>query len=150
MDIPSNATQIHHITNEMVKTAPKFPEVATMMINMVNTIASPQDIVVMFAHNGLRFDEPILKEQFNTYNIPIPDNWRFADTLPILRQLSPSKEPKFKRPHSLENVYKREFKANPPASMSHRAGGDVQLLEACLRKVIKEDLCKGLIDKMLV
>ncbi len=67
MDIPSNVTQIHHITNEMVQLVLKFLEVAAMMINIVNTIVSPQDIVVMFAHNGSQFDEPILKEQFITF-----------------------------------------------------------------------------------
>ncbi len=148
MQIPPNATQVHKITDVMVSSAATFPEIAANMINEVNKIASPNDVVVFFAHNGTKFDEPILKEQFTLANIPIPENWRFADTLPIFRRKLRLKQPKYTRPYSLENLHKKLCEADIPDS--HRAGGDVEALEACLKKVISGNFCKELVGEVFV
>ncbi len=132
--MPADATKINHITDDLLSTAPPFPTIAGELINMINNIATPQDIVVFFAHNGEKYDKPILADEFNNNDIPIPSNWRFADTLPIFRTLFPKAGPKASRPYSLESLHNRLFHSSIPSG--HRAMGDVLALERCLRASI--------------
>ncbi len=132
--MPADASRINHITDELLATADPFPTVAEAIINMINNIATPQDIVVFFAHNGEKFDKPILADEFINNDTPIPDNWRFADTLPMFRAIFPNAGPKNSRPYSLESLHNKFFHA--PISNNHRALGDVLALESCLRHAI--------------
>ncbi len=132
--MPTDATKINHITDELLSTAPSFPQVAEHLINMITNISTPQDIVIFLVLHGEQSATPILADEFINNNIPIPENWRFADTLPMFRSLIPNAGPKNSKPYSLESLYHRFFKH--PATGSHRAMGDVIVLESCLRAAL--------------
>lgn len=65
MPIPATATAVHHITDEMVKDAPKFRDIAGWLYNHL----SPCDLG---GYNSNRFDIPMLAEEFERCGIEFP------------------------------------------------------------------------------
>ncbi len=111
--IPPDATAIHHITNEMVKDAPRFAEVAPMFIEFCAGES------VLIAHNNDAFDLHFLKAEFSRSQIPFPE-WKFLDSLKWARRYRPDL-PR----HTLQ--FLREI-YNIPANNAHRALDDVIVL----------------------
>lgn len=73
--IPPDATAIHHITNEMVASAPSFAEIGAKFVEFCS------GDVVLIAHNNDAFDYHFLKHEFSRHQIGMPAEWRFFDTL---------------------------------------------------------------------
>lgn len=77
--IPLEATAIHHITDEMVATAPSFDQVAKEFCEFC------EGDVVLIAHNNDAFDYHFLKAEFGRAGMQLPA-WRFFDTLKWARR----------------------------------------------------------------
>jgi DNA polymerase-3 subunit epsilon len=79
VSIPAEATAIHHITNEMVASAPPFSVIAEEFIQFC------EGEVVLIAHNNDNFDLPFLRQEFARHNVIMP-NWKFLDSLKWARR----------------------------------------------------------------
>lgn len=111
--IPPEATNIHHITDEMVAQAPLFSEVAPSFA------AFCEGEVVLIAHNNDAFDRLFMRAEFERASIPMPD-WPYIDSLKWARRYRPDL-PR----HSLQ--YLRES-YGVRANQAHRALDDVMVL----------------------
>lgn len=81
--IPPEATAIHHITNEMVSTAPSFKDV------MCEFIEFCEGEVVLIAHNNDSFDYPFLRHESARHELSLPDMWKTLDSLKWARRYRP-------------------------------------------------------------
>jgi DNA polymerase-3 subunit epsilon len=92
MPIPPESTEIHSITDEMVKDKPRFSNVAKSMLGWFRGCD-------LGGHNICGFDIPILAEEFTRCGITFPDeSINFIDTLKIERMVNS---------HKLEDCYFR-------------------------------------------
>lgn len=121
--IPQEATNIHHITDEMVKNAPSFKEIALKFLEFC------EGDVVLVAHNGDTFDIPFLDFEFKTAGLQLP-KYPSVDTLKWSRKYR-TDLPK----HSLQ--FLREA-FNIPANNAHRALDDVMVLHAVFSNMIQD------------
>ena len=64
--IPPDATAIHHITDEMVQSAPSFAKVAEELVAFCGEKA------VLIAHNNDRFDKIFLQHEFKRHEVILP------------------------------------------------------------------------------
>jgi len=112
--IPPEATAIHHITDEMVASAPSFEQIGTDFIEFCD------GNVILIAHNNDQFDVHFLRNEFNRHSIQMPD-WKFFDTLKWARRYRPDL-PR----HSLQ--FLREI-YGVESNNAHRALDDVIVLE---------------------
>ncbi len=122
--IPPDATSIHHITNEMVASAPSFAEVGAEFIDFCS------GEVVLIAHNNDSFDLHFLRNEFARHSLQMP-SWKFFDTLKWARRYRPDL-PR----HTLQ--FLREI-YGISANNAHRALDDVIILEQVF-KFMTDDL----------
>lgn len=111
--IPPATTAVHHITDEMVASAPPFSAVVPEFLKFC------EGDVVLIAHNNDAFDIHFLRSEFARCQMQMP-NWKFLDTLKWARKYRPDL-PR----HSLQflrEVYGIE------ANNAHRALDDVIVL----------------------
>lgn len=80
--IPPDATAIHHITDEMVASAPSFAQIGAEFIDFC------EGEVVLIAHNNDAFDLHFLRNEFQRHSIEMP-TWKFFDTLKWARRYRP-------------------------------------------------------------
>lgn len=123
ISIPSDATAIHGITNDMVKDASSFGEVAKDFIKFC------EGEVVLIAHNNDSFDLPFLKSEFQRHQIEMP-SWKFLDSLKWARRYRRDL-PK----HSLQ--FLREMYSIQPNN-AHRALDDVMVLHQVFHLMIDD------------
>lgn len=72
--IPSSASAIHNITDDMVKDCPDFSQIGKEFVEFC------EGNVVLIAHNNDGFDIHFLKNEFNRHSIEMP-TWNFLDSL---------------------------------------------------------------------
>lgn len=113
MPIPLEATQIHKITDEMVKDALIFKEVATAFSEFCGHDA------VLIAHNNDQFDKLFLECEFKRAGLNLP-SWLYVDSLKWARKYR-ADLPR----HSLQHL--REVYGIAP-NQAHRALDDVMVL----------------------
>lgn len=77
--IPIEASNIHHITDEMVKDAPTFDVVGNLFTQFCGEDA------VLVAHNNDNFDYHFLKNEFERSGVAMP-TWKFMDSLKWARR----------------------------------------------------------------
>ena len=125
--IPSAATSVHHITDEMVKDAPHFKEAAKQFLELAEEST-------LVAHNAL-FDLGFLQESLARTGMPL---WRgkTLDSLRLLRKTHPGLPS-----YSLQNL-RAYFRLPSEKGMNaHRAGADVEwtvkVLEIALTEALK-------------
>jgi len=83
MNIEPGATAVHGISNEDVKGAPKFAEVATD----INMFIHDCDLA---GHNGIAFDIPLLMNEFDRVGMELDiSKRRLIDTLELFRHFFP-------------------------------------------------------------
>lgn len=111
--IPPEATAIHHITDEMVASAPSFKEIGEEFIQFC------EGDVLLIAHNNDSFDLHFLRAEFERHSLTLPP-WKFLDSLKWARRYRPDL-PR----HSLQ--FLREIYGIPPND-AHRAFADVAVL----------------------
>lgn len=122
--IPKEATAIHHITNEMVSTAPSFDSVAKEFIEFCD------GDVVLIAHNNDTFDYMFMKNEFTRSKLSMPANWKFLDSLKWARRYRcdlPRHTLQF-----LREVY------DIPANNAHRALDDVIVLHKVFQYMVDD------------
>jgi DNA polymerase III subunit epsilon len=122
--IPSEATAIHNITDEMVANASSFGGVAKEMIEFCD------GEVVLIAHNNDGFDLPFLRNSFEREGVEWPAHWVFVDSLKWARRYRPDL-PR----HSLQ--FLREYMGFPP-NQAHRALDDVRVLAQVFGELIDD------------
>lgn len=121
--IPAEATAIHHITNEMVASAPDFSLIATEFIEFCS------GEVILVAHNNDTFDIHFLRHEFSRCGLAMPE-WKFMDSLKWARRYRPDL-PR----HTLQflrEIYKIE------ANNAHRALDDVIVLHKVFQAMIDD------------
>jgi len=111
-----------------VQKRPHFLEEAADLVSWINTASSHDGIVVFLAHNGARFDHRILKHHLEQTGMPIPPNWRFCDSLPLIKQLAPGM-----KKYNLGYLHKAFFGCEPPNF--HHARDDVDALWNVIKKI---------------
>jgi DNA polymerase-3 subunit epsilon len=121
--IPSEATAIHGITDEMVATAPTSQEALRQFIDFC------EGDTVLIAHNNDSFDLLFLKAEFERNSIPMP-SWKFLDSLKWARRYR-----KDLPRHSLQ--FLREV-YQIPANNAHRALDDVIVLHQVFSMMIDD------------
>lgn len=131
--IPPEATAIHNISDEMVKDAPTFKEVAQEFI------AFTEGDVALVAHNGISFDKPFLEAELKRAQLDVPD-WKHVDSLLWARKYRPDL-PR----HTLQSL--REVYAID-ANNAHRALDDVLILHKVFSRMI-DDLSPEVIYRLL-
>lgn len=111
--IPAEATAVHHITDDMVASAPGFAEIGKEFIEFC------EGEVVLIAHNNDNFDVHFLRQEFGRNAMQMPE-WKFLDTLKWARRYR-SDLPR----HTLQ--FLREI-YHIEANNAHRALDDVIVL----------------------
>lgn len=83
--IQLEASAITGLTNELLEQDNKFDTNAMTMIEcFINKLQQP---VCLIAHNGNKFDFPLLKKQYDLLNGHFPENLRCCDSLLVFQQL---------------------------------------------------------------
>ena len=123
MPIPQEATNVHHISNEMVASAAPFATVGQAFIDFCGPDA------VLIAHNNDAFDRLFLTAECKRNQLTLPD-WPYIDSLKWSRKYR-SDLPK----HSLQ--FLREV-FGIPANQAHRALDDVIVLHEVFSKMIDD------------
>lgn len=131
--IPQEATAIHGITDEMVKNAPSFKEIAPLFIDFC------QPDAVLIAHNNDAFDRLFLEAEFARAQLPIP-SFRYIDSLKWARKYRPDL-PR----HALQ--FLREV-YGIPTNQAHRALDDVHVLHRVFSSMI-DDLDLSIVMELL-
>jgi DNA polymerase-3 subunit epsilon len=132
--IPAEASAIHHITDEMVASAPPFSQIIPEFLEFCS------GEVVLVAHNHEGFDSLFLKEEFQRANTLLP-NWPSVDTLKWARRYRPDL-PR----HTLQ--FLREV-YEIPQNQAHRALDDVMVLHHLFSQMV-DDLTPEIILKLLL
>lgn len=121
--IPPEASNIHHITDEMVKDAPSFAEVGKAFAEFCTEDA------ILIAHNNEAFDKLFLESEYKRNQLDIP-SWRHLDSLKWSRKYRPDL-PRHSLQH-LREVY------GIPANNAHRALDDVIVLYEVFSRMIDD------------
>ncbi|XP_075492706.1 exonuclease DPD1, chloroplastic/mitochondrial isoform X2 [Primulina tabacum] len=141
--------RFHGISNRMVNRSnvPRMKDLIPIILQYVRSRQIPGGVVLFVAHNGRTFDVPFLKNEFSRSSYEIPEDWLFADTLPLARALMKSKGSKVPSKISLQGL--REHYNIPLVGSAHRALSDVHSLALVLQrltcdlKVPISDLIRG-------
>lgn len=131
--IPPDATAIHHITNEMVASAPSFAQIGLEFIEFC------EGDTVLIAHNNDTFDMQFLKHETNRHGLEMPQ-WKFLDSLKWARRYR-ADLPR----HTLQ--FLREI-YNIAANNAHRALDDVIVLHQVFSHMT-DDLTMDMIYALL-
>jgi DNA polymerase III alpha subunit (gram-positive type) len=86
MHIPQMVVDLTGITNEMVKDAPLISKSLELFEAFILTKCNNADKVYFLAHNGNSFDTKVLETEYRRIGRPMPTNWIFLDSLPIIRR----------------------------------------------------------------
>ena len=121
--IPAEASSISNITDEMVKDAPKIPEVLDAFLQFCS------GDVLLIAHNNDAFDQLFLEAEFLRANRKMPP-WKFFDSLKWARKYR-NDLPR----HSLQSL--REV-YGITANQAHRALDDVVVLYQLVSRMIDD------------
>jgi DNA polymerase-3 subunit epsilon len=121
--IPPEAIAIHHITDEMVASAPSFAQIGAEFIEFC------EGDVVLIAHNNDNFDIHFLRNEFDRHSLVMP-SWKFLDSLKWARRYRPDL-PR----HTLQ--FLREI-YGIPANNAHRALDDVIVLHQIFQSLIDD------------
>ncbi len=133
--IPKEASNIHHITDDMVANAPSFAVVGQQFADFCS------GDVVLIAHNNDAFDKLFLQAEFTKAGLELP-KWPYIDSLKWARKYR-TDLPK----HSLQHL--REV-FNIPANQAHRALDDVMVLHQVFSHLIGDLSMETVLDLMKV
>lgn len=121
--IPEEASNIHHITNEMVENSPSFATIGQAFIDFCGPNA------VLIAHNNDSFDRPILEAECKRHELT-PHPWQYIDSLKWARKYRKDLP---KHPlQFLREVYGIE------SNQAHRALDDVIVLHKVFSQMIDD------------
>jgi len=121
--IPPEVIGITNITDEMVKDARLFKDVAPEFIEFCS------GDVLLIAHNNDAFDQLFLQEEFARANIAFPE-WKFLDTLKWSR--------KYRNDLPRHNLQALREAYGIEANQAHRALDDVTVLHQVFSRMIDD------------
>ena len=121
--IPKEASNIHNITDEMVKDAPTFEVVGIQFAEFC-----PEN-TVLIAHNNDGFDRHFIRCEYERSGLELP-KWEYLDTLKWARRYRPDL-PRHSLQH-LREAYGIE------ANNAHRALDDVIVLHEVFSRMIDD------------
>lgn len=127
-DISNFVQKLTGITPKMVKTAPRFHEVAKRIIEIT-------DDTTLVGHN-IDFDYRMLRQSFKSLGYDFKINT--LDTIPLAKRLIPGE-----KSYSLSKLCKS---IGIPLSQAHRAGGDARATLDLLKLLIIKDLDNDIIQ----
>ncbi|CAO1317593.1 unnamed protein product [Diamesa tonsa] len=114
--IQLEASAITGLTNELLEQDNKFDTNAMTMIEcFINKLQQP---VCLIAHNGNKFDFPLLKKQYDLLNGNFPENLRCCDSLLVFQQLEQQAEDQDRMMHEnyrltlFDNALNKNFEMN--------------------------------------
>lgn len=120
--ISPDAQKVHGITTEMLKDQPTFEE---FIPKLCSFITQPVDVpVFLIAHNGNRFDHPLLLNEFCRAGHPLPTNIMFADSLVAFGEVGGF--PPGRR--TLSHIFNTLCGELPEEKKAHRAAADVWMM----------------------
>jgi DNA polymerase-3 subunit epsilon len=125
--IPSYIERFTGITNEMVANAPRFADIATVVLGKLQGPPHPHGVPIFVAHNA-RFDYSFLRTEFRRLDV------NFSAKILCTVKLSRRLFPEFPR-HSLDAVMERH---RLTCTARHRALGDARVLGDFWRKLREE------------
>lgn len=149
--IPLEATNVHHITDEMVQDSPTMNEVWSRFENWVKATNTFQRMlaerqeegyeeprIILVGYNNSRFDNSLLRQELLRVGIDlkreldkgVKASW---DVLPLMSTLYTGLPPSQKPPSNKLQDHARFL--NIPENNAHRALDDVETLEKILRIV---------------
>jgi len=115
----------------MLEDLHKFDDNSAILLNsFLNHLNKP---ICLVAHNGFRFDFPILRRHLSEINNSIDEEISCADTLNFFRCVE-----KGQSKYSLNQIYERHFGSHP--EKSHNAENDVLDLIKCVVDMKEEFL----------
>lgn len=83
--ISQKAEEITKLTNEILEEEHKFSKnVGELLRNFIQHLQTP---CCLIAHNGDKFDFPILRKELESVGVELPDSLMAADSLPIFRKI---------------------------------------------------------------
>ncbi len=129
--IPPEATAITHITDEMVKGAPKIGEALKMFI------AFCEGETVLIAHNNDSFDQPFMAAEFERVGMAVP-KWTFLDSLKWAR--------KYRRDLPKHNLQFLRETYGIAVNSAHRALDDVMVLYQIFSRMVDDLSMKKILD----
>lgn len=109
--IPTRATNVHRITNEMVRDQPSFQQVGGDFMNFVGSST-------LVAHNG-RFDLGFLQESLHREGLPLWDG-KTMDSIPLIKRAFPD------LPSYSLGYLRERFALGQGDEQAHRAFNDVE------------------------
>ena len=124
--IPAAATAVHHISDEMVSTAPRFKEAVRGFLKLAEEST-------LVAHNAL-FDLGFLQESLARTGLPLW-NGKTLDSLRLLRKTHPGLPS-----YSLQSLRAYFQLPSEKGMNAHRAGADVEWTVKVLEIALTEAL----------
>jgi len=119
--IHPKAYDLHKITRRSLRGYPNFAGVHELIGGFLHWVGSDEsECVVIIAHNA-SFDFRVMKRGFDNLKLELPDNWVFADSIPVFKELYPGLE-KYKLSFLADHF---QVKNRP----THRSLSDVLCLE---------------------
>lgn len=127
--------EIHGISTSMVNRhdVPRMKELIPVILQFIKSRQLPGGIVVLVSHNGQSFDVPFLKNEFRRWSYEIPEDWVFADTIPLAR--TALKLTGAKNPRKTSLLALREHYGIPLIGRAHSAQSDVHSLALVLQRL---------------
>ena len=119
--IPAQTSRIHGIDNKTVAQAPNTKTAIESFVAFCKAQQGSYSRLLLIAHNGFFFDDPLLNIAASRVNILLPDTWIFLDSLKWAENFL-NKIPK-KSLQSLRALF------NLPSNNAHRALDDVVTLQ---------------------
>ena len=138
--IEENIIKITNITNEMVATAPKFPEMIKNFEEWVIKNSKKLKNVRLCAF-GIYFDSPVLRRCYKNYGLDYPFSGSWFDVKSFVFMWAALSGRKTERFQQVGGCVE-EMKLTRPAGEYHRALVDAQAEAAILQKVFR-DLSEG-------
>ncbi|XP_019646293.1 PREDICTED: three prime repair exonuclease 2-like [Branchiostoma belcheri] len=135
-DIHPKAAEITNLTNQSLRNHRVFDEdLVKSMVHLLNRQEGP---VCLVAHNGEKFDFPILREELTESETVdfFPQNVLCADTMVVIKDLYAGQFKSF----SLPKIHEKLFGEAPPPEVAHTAEGDVITMIKIVKKLGAEEI----------
>eukprot|EP00759_Apiculatamorpha_spiralis_P021756 PhF_6_TR26328/c0_g1_i1/m.37858 len=83
--MPSSVVLFHGLTDDVLAQAPRWNKVCHDMLQFLDIDPTRNEILIFMAHNGTKFDEPMLRRHMSEANVDVPNCIVFADSLGVFK-----------------------------------------------------------------
>lgn len=120
--IPVQASRVHHIYDADVKDCRFFRVVWLAFMQWCRTILTPNETLVLVAHNGFRFDFPMVRSMLEKNDLAIPAIW-LMDTMELIQTVPHLQSHFVFGSRSLDKIHMKL--TGSPIKCAHSALGDI-------------------------